>query len=407
MQEVKLKELVALVNKELVKRGYHKKTIAIYNRAWQFLVKCFDAKKEEFFSLNTAMRILEEECKFFEKRERGLLDVQSKRLYQSICLLSDCNLHRVIFRRSDGKMYHLTKEVHWRILEGFQSYCASRYAFYTIEGYGRSARKLLYFIDARDILIGDLSSDILCDFVKTLFGYSPKMVEFTFSGIKCFLRYLHEHGYLSTDFSASLPKVKVPQKARIPSVWEEETLEKLLEVIDKGNPSGKRDYAIIMLASMLGMRAIDICKMKFQNINWEERRIDIVQSKSQRSVTYPLLSVIGWAIIDYVRHGRPECECPEIFVTHTLPHRPFSCSASLDNMILKYMKQAHISVRKDKKYGMHSLRHTYATSLMEKHFPIEDIAQLMGHVNPNTTAIYLKSSIGLLSECALTIEDES
>ena len=51
MQEVKLKELVALVNKELVKRGYHKKTIAIYNRAWQFLVKCFDAKKEEFFSL--------------------------------------------------------------------------------------------------------------------------------------------------------------------------------------------------------------------------------------------------------------------------------------------------------------------------------------------------------------------
>ena len=77
------------------------------------------------------------------------------------------------------------------------------------------------------------------------------------------------------------------------------------------------------------------------------------------------------------------------------------------NMILKYMKQAHISVRKDKKYGMDSLRHTYATSLMEKHFPIEDIAQLMGHVNPNTTAIYLKSSIGLLSECALTIEDES
>lgn len=64
MQEVKLKELVALVNKELVKRGYHKKTIAIYNRAWQFLVKCFDAKKEEFFSLNTAMRILEEECNF-------------------------------------------------------------------------------------------------------------------------------------------------------------------------------------------------------------------------------------------------------------------------------------------------------------------------------------------------------
>lgn len=405
MQKIKIEELVALMVKELTNSGYHKKTIHAYNKAWNHLLDCFKAKGEEYFSLNIALQILEEECNFFEKREQGILDSQDKQLYRSICLLSEYKFNKVTFRRSFGKMYTPITGKYWEIFEGFQSYCNRHYAPYTVEGYGRSARKLLYFIEAEEILIEDLSSVILVDFVKTLFGYAPKMVEFTFSGIKSFLRYLHEHGYLLTDLSDSLPKVKVSQKSRIPSVWEEETLEKLLETIDKGNPSGKRDYAIVLLASMLGMRAVDIRKMTFHNIDWDRHRIDIIQSKSKCAVTYPLLSSIGWAIIDYIKHGRPKCGCQEIFVTHTPPYRPFAAAASLDGMLLRYLKLAHIHVPHDKKYGMHSLRHTYATSLMEKHYPVEDIAQLMGHVNSKTTAIYLKSSIGLLSECALTIDE--
>lgn len=77
----------------------------------------------------------------------------------------------------------------------------------------------------------------------------------------------------------------------------------------------------------------------------------------------------------------------------------------LMDMIKKYMKMAHISIPQDRKFGMHSLRHTYATSLMERHVPIEEIAQLMGHVDTTTTAIYLKSSLNLLKECTLNIDD--
>lgn len=122
-----------------------------------------------------------------------------------------------------------------------------------------------------------------------------------------------------------------------------------METIDKGNPSGKRDYAIVLLASMLGMRAVDIRKMTFHNIDWDRHRIDIIQSKSKRAVTYPLLSSIGWAIIDYIKHGRPKCGCQEIFVTHTPPYRPFAAAASLDGMLLRYLKLAHIHVPHDKK----------------------------------------------------------
>ena len=208
----------------------------------------------------------------------------------------------------------------------FRIYCTSHYASYTISGYGRSAKKLLFFIESKDINVSELTPIIMEEFVKTLLGYSPKMIEFTFSGIKCLMNFLYEASYISENLSDRLPKVKVPQKACIPSVWEEDTLEKLLSSIDQGNPVGKRDYAIILLASLLGMRSVDIRKLQFSNINWEERSIDIIQSKSKRAVSYPLLISIGWALIDYIKHGRPECECFEVFITQKPPFRPLSAS---------------------------------------------------------------------------------
>lgn len=406
MEKTKLKDLIILLERELCRLHYSEKTIQVHKKAWYRLVKVFNAKEESYFSLDLAMQYLNEKYAFFAKQENGTLNSGARSFYRSICMLSEYQLHGVILHRRRGSEKIPVEKFHIELLAKFRAYCSSHYASYTISGYGRSAKKLLFFIESKDIRISNLTPTILEEFVKTLFGYSPKMIEFTFSGIKCFMYFLHEEGYISENLSDRLPKVKVPQKARIPSVWEEGTLEKLLSSIDRGNPAGKRDYAILLLASLLGMRSVDIRKIQFSNIDWEKRSIDIIQSKSKRSVSYPLLTSIGWAIIDYIKQGRPECECPEVFVTQRAPFRPLSAAASFHDIIKKYMKLAHIVVPKEHKYGIHSLRHTYATSLMEKHIPIEDIAQLMGHVSPNTTAIYLKSSLGLLSECPLTLDEE-
>jgi site-specific recombinase XerD len=406
MEKIKLQELVITLERELYRLHYSAKTVTVHKRAWHRLIKFFNEKMESYFSLNLAMQYLDEKYDFFAKQESGTLNSGAKLCHRSISMLSEYQLHGMVNPRHRGNEKISVKEHYKELLAKFRSYCTFHYAYYTISGYGRSAKKLLFFIESKDVNISELNPVLMEEFVKTLLGYSPKMIEFTFSGIKCFMHFLHEEGYISENLSEQLPKVKVPQKARIPSIWEEETLEKLLLAVDRGGPTGKRDHAILLLASLLGMRSVDIRKMQFCDIDWEKRSIDIIQSKSKRSVSYPLLTSVGWAIIDYIKYGRPECECPEIFVSLKVPFRPLLSAACFDDIIKKYMKLAHIVAPRDRKYGIHSLRHTYATSLMEKHIPIEDIAQLMGHVNPNTTAIYLKSSLGLLRECPLTLDEE-
>jgi integrase len=181
---------------------------------------------------------------------------------------------------------------------------------------------------------------------------------------------------------------------------------KLLDAIDRGNPSGKRDYAIIMLAARLGLRCIDIKRLKFSSFNWDEKYIEFSQSKTRRLVRLPILKDVGWAIIDYIKNGRPASDSPYVFLRHLAPIEPFSDEDHLHQMIVKYMKLAKLPISGKKKVGMHSLRHTLATALMESHTPIEDIAGILGQQSTESTPIYLKSSLDLLRECALSPEVE-
>ena len=86
------------------------------------------------------------------------------------------------------------------------------------------------------------------------------------------------------------------------------------------------------------------------------------------------------------------------------PFGPFSEDDHLHQLIRAYMGLAHIPIR-DKKRGMHSLRHTLASQLLEKNTPLATISDLLGHVDTNSTAVYLKIGIQKLKECSLAFEE--
>ena len=100
---------------------------------------------------------------------------------------------------------------------------------------------------------------------------------------------------------------------RIPSIWSHEDLKKLLDTIDRGNPSGKRDYAIILLVARLGLRSVDVKNLMLSDIKWSENKVMLVQSKTNEPVLLPLLKDVGWAIIEYLKNGRPESDFPNVF----------------------------------------------------------------------------------------------
>ena len=121
---------------------------------------------------------------------------------------------------------------------------------------------------------------------------------------------------LSDDLASKTPMVQARKQVRIPSVWTKEELQRLISAIDHGNPKGKRDYAIILLACVLGLRVTDIKNLTFDSFHWEEKKLIFVQSKTRETVILPLPPEIGWAVIDYLKHGRPKVDSDVVFVRH-------------------------------------------------------------------------------------------
>ena len=351
------------------------------------------------------MEFVDKKTNFFEKEKKGELTQSNVYLFRMVRMVGDFQQSGTIPRRYSRTLSKVNKQNHIEILKCFSLYGTKKqWSRSTRNSYQRTAENFLSYLEANGIDFVDISGPVLSNYVLSLMGYSSKMVEFVICGVRAILRFAYEDRYIKEDLASIVPSVKIPKHTKIPSRWNEEDLKKIIATIDMGNPSGKRDFAIILIACRLGIRCVDIKNLKFSNINWKERKIEFTQSKTGALNELPLLKDIGWAIINYIKNGRPQCDCDYVFVRHLAPIGPFSEEDHLHQIIKKYISQAKIKIN-DHKIGMHSLRHTLATNMMEKHFPIQEIAEIMGHLDTRSTAIYLKSSLGLLRECTLNIDE--
>jgi len=174
-------------------------------------------------------------------------------------------------------------------------------------------------------------------------------------------------------------------------VWDPGEVARIVEAIDRDNPCGKRDYAIILLITKLGLRGVDIRRPEFADFDWPGNRLSIVQAKTGHRVWLPLLKEVGWAVIDYIRHGRPACDCRQVFVRHLAPIGPFSDQDHLHQMLAKHARVPHVPVSEKRRHGMHSLRHSLATRL-KAGVPLPYIRDILGHVDLSTTEIYARAS---------------
>jgi len=405
MEKVSLKEQVKLLEQELIRVGYKKATLSYYRTHWQKIIKHFESEGEEFFSEAVAMEYVNRKCDFFAKEQSGLLTQSNIYLFRVVRMLGDFQQHGIVSRRYMRSLSRVNEQGHFDVLEAFRRYCKHcDYSATTQKSYRRLTENFLSFLEARKCSVKDVCPSDLTDYMKTLMGYSYKTVEFTQCGMRAFLRFLNIEKYLSEDLSENLPSIQSRRQTRIPSVWEHGDLIRLLDVIDRGNPSGKRDYAMILLVARLGLRCIDVKRLTLSNLKWEENRIELIQSKTNDLLILPLLKDVGWAIIDYLKNGRPASGSNVVFLRHLAPVEPFSDEDHLHQIILKYMRLAKLPISGKKKVGMHSLRHTLATALLEQHVPLQEIADIMGHQDTDTTPVYLKSSLKLLRECSLNPE---
>lgn len=108
--------------------------------------------------------------------------------------------------------------------------------------------------------------------------------------------------------------------------------------------------------------------------------------------------------VKHAAAGRPKVDSPVLFVRHMAPFLPFSEEDHLNQLIKSYMELAHLPTLK-KRRGMHSLRHTMASRLLEQDTPLSAISDILGHVDFDSTAVYLKVDIEKLRTCALRLDE--
>jgi integrase len=248
--------------------------------------------------------------------------------------------------------------------------------------------------------------DTCNSYIKTLAGYSFKTVEQKVCGLRHFLRFLYSSNRISADYAINIHMPNVSKSAKLPSSWNEDELKSMLAVIDRNNPIGKRDYAMILLACILGLRISDIKNLRFSNFIWEDKKLSIIQHKTHKPLTLPVSDSVGWAVIDYIQNGRPNYyETDFIFLKHMPPFDTIGDSNHMSQIIQRYMRKAGIDQRYKKHSGFHSLRHSAGSMLLELEAPLPVITNILGHSDSNVTAIYLKTDLQKLKQCILSPED--
>lgn len=407
---MKNKPLVGLLHdleQEMLRLGYTAGSMQFYRTRWKKLLKFLAARNEIFYSEQLGMDFLEKHFHILEKDLNSKLSQSEAQELRVIRTIGDFQLHHVILRRYYKHKKILTEPRFIAISAQFKAYCISKdYSNITTGHYVTQSARFMDYLASQNITnCKAITLPLIHSYIKTLAGYTYKTVEQNICSMRRFFRFLLEINVVKIDFAAKTPMVQARKQTRIPSVWTADELKKLITAIDRGSPKGKRDYAIILLACCLGMRATDIKKLKIENFHWEEKKLIFTQSKTRTPLSLPITSEVGWAVIDYLKYGRPKIDTPCLFVKHMAPFGPFSDDDCLYQLIQRYMHLAHLPTLK-KKRGMHSLRHTMASMLLEKDTPLQIISDILGHIDTDSTAVYLKVGMQKLKECSLDFKEE-
>lgn len=260
--------------------------------------------------------------------------------------------------------------------------------------------KYLDFIGRNNI--NEIAQQDILRFVKSI-SYSTKAtIHCTLCTLRGFLRYLKTEEKLLVDLSYMVPKDSYRQESKLPTTYTQEEVERILKAVDRGSPKGKRDYAIILLAARLGLRASDICNLSFENLLWTQNLIVLIQEKTKKRIELPLLTEVGNAIIDYLKYGRPVSDLPYVFLHANHGYRKLR-EPTLHSIVYYYMRLAGIKNLDIKKHGPHALRHSLAGFLLEKKTPLPVISEVLGHTSTESTKTYIRIDMASLRQCALEV----
>lgn len=224
---------------------------------------------------------------------------------------------------------------------------------------------------------------------------SIRAAERLVTGLRSLLTFALLDGAITVPLSAVVLSVARWGGAALPRGIAPEQLSAMLATCDRTQAKGKRDYAIMVLLSRLGLRAAEVAVLRLDDIDWRAGEIT-VRGKGRTEERLPLPSDVGSAVADYIRHARPSCSLPrEVFIRLVAPRRGLA-PQGVSEVVRTASEQAGVG-----SFGAHRLRHTAGTEMLRAGAPLTEVAQVLRHRREATTAIYAKVDHLALRELAM------
>lgn len=215
------------------------------------------------------------------------------------------------------------------------------------------------------------------------------------SAMRLFLAFAAFRGWVDRELVDAVPSLPSYRLSSLPRGLNDEEMSTLL-----GSPwdlgrCPRRDRAIVYLLATYGVRREQVSALRLVDVDWNGGTIVFAAHKRGKAIHHALTEAVAESLADYLRHERPASDCDCVFLRQKRPYVRMSPMAITD-MVGKRMVRCGLPAR-----SPHTLRHAFATRLLQSGESVKAIADLLGHRSLSTVAIYAKVDYGRLLEVAV------
>jgi integrase len=214
--------------------------------------------------------------------------------------------------------------------------------------------------------------------------------------LRHFLRFCADQGWVSAEFVDAVPTLKVYRLSAVPRGLSATQIETALAWVPHMDTTASlRDQAILLLLATYGVRCGQVVALRLRDLDWEGRRIRFRPHKGGKPVLHSLTASVATALARYL-DARPRVPVNEVFLRARPPYLPLDSGAA-GAAIRVRLSQAGLV---DGPRGTHAFRHAFATRVLRSGQPLKVVADLLGHRDLGSAAVYAKVDIEDLRKVA-------
>jgi site-specific recombinase XerD len=218
--------------------------------------------------------------------------------------------------------------------------------------------------------------------------------------LRSFLKFLATEGQIPPGLEQYVESPRQYRGERLPRALPWADVLVLLHSVDRSTSKGRRDYAMLLLIATYGLRVGEVARLELDDIAWREQHIRIPRPKVGTSLLFPLTDEIASALLEYLRHDRPDSIHRRFFLRVRAPRGPIESTAICDAFDAWV---ARAGIRLPHLGGTHCIRHSLSMHLLRQGTPIKTIGDLLGHRSVESTGIYLRLDVEDLRDVALPL----